>query len=540
MLIFRGGALGALLVVLAGLFGGLPAAQAQGPVGGVTINADIKLSEQGLLEVAETVQVPPGGEFHMAVPLRVALKDKGERRFSVTDISSTGPGTAKVEGDRFSIDAQPGESSYRYTVHNVVNDAPGTQIFRWSGVLNTDVDSITASVISPSYQMGIVDCKIGPVGTSQPCADVRVEPDGVLTLYKEGLRKGDMIDLTLQMPPGTVPANADITGDEPSAFAITTPVLVAFGALLLGLAAAAGYVAWARRQEAAALTAQDTLDPVQHNGNQAQFASPGGVLPGEAGLLLDGSADASDLAATVVDLAVRRYLWVTPVSDSDWRISRVNPPDDQLRGYEQAVYRALLPDGTESVLVSELRAAGRVSGEPVRAALREDAFTRGTLIDRTRRGPAFWLGAALVVAGVAVTVALAITGGHALVGVAIALGGVAALLLPRYLPTRTAAGRQLAGQVRALQRGLDALAPDRIPPADREVIFSRALPFTIVGGRTDNWIRTFRELNPAADRQAGLYWFGGFDRDPNLHRFAGHFPFFITALDGLFGTSSRW
>ncbi|BCK52490.1 DUF2207 family protein [Nocardia wallacei] len=534
MLIFRGGALGALLLVLAGAFAAVPAAQAQEPVDGVTINADIKLSEQGLLEVAETVRVPPGGQFHMAVPLRVALKDKGERRFSVTDISATGAGTAEVEGDRFSIDAQPGESSYRYVVHNTVNDAAGTQLFRWSGVLNTDVASITASVISPSYEMGIVDCKIGPAGSAQPCADVRVEPDGVLTLYKEGLNKGDLIDLTLQMPPGTVPANADITGDEPSAFAITAPVLVAFGVLLAALAAAGGYVAWSRRQDAAALTGQDTLEPVQRNGNQVQFASPEGVLPGEAGLLLDGSADPGDLAATVVDLAVRRYLWVTPVGDSDWRINRVNPADDQLRDYEKAVYRALLPDGTESVLVSELRGTGRVSGEPVRAALRDDALARGTLIDRTRRGPAFWLGVVLVVAGVATTVALAIGGGHALVGVAIALGGVAALLLPRYLPVRTATGRELAGRVRALQRGLDALTADRVPPADRELVFSRALPFTVVGGRADNWIRAFRDLNPAADRQPGLYWFGGFDRDQNLHRFAGHFPYFITALEGLF------
>ncbi|WP_024801075.1 DUF2207 domain-containing protein [Nocardia sp. BMG51109] len=537
MLIIRGGALGALFLVLAGLFA--TSTQAQQPADGVTINADITLNEQGLLGVDQTVQVPPGGEFHMAVPLRVALADKGERRFTVTDIAATGPGTAKVDGDRFGIDAQPGESSYKYTVHNTVNDAPGTQIFRWSGVLNTDVAAIDASVIGPSYQMGIVDCKIGPADAPQPCADVRVEPDGVLSLHKEGLHKGDLIDLTLQLPPGTVPANADISGDEPSAFAITTPVLAAFGVLLVALIAAGGYLVWARRQDAAALAVTETLDPVQHSGKQAQFVSPGGVLPGEAGLLLDGSADPGDLAATVVDLAVRRYIWITPVSDSDWRIDRINPADDQLRAYEQAVYRALLPDGTDSALVSELRGGGRVNGAPVSAALRDDALTRGTLVDRSRRGPAFWLGAVLVVAGVGTTIGLAVTSGHALVGVAIAIGGVAALLLPRYLPERTAAGRELAGQVRALQRGLDSLAPDRVPPGDQELVFSRALPFSVIGGRADNWIRTFRELNPGADRQPGLYWFGGFDRDRNLHRFAGHFPYFITAVEGLFGAARR-
>ncbi|MCM6772633.1 DUF2207 domain-containing protein [Nocardia sp. CDC159] len=532
MLIFRGGALGALVLVLAGLFAGPPAARAQ-PAEGAAITADLKLGDDGLLEVAETVRVPPGGQFHMVLPLRIAQGDNGQRRFSVTGVSATGAGTAKVEGDRFTIDAQPGESSFTYTVHGVVSEAPGTQLFKWTGVLNADVSSIDASVISPSFRMGIADCTIGPPGQAKKCNDVRVEPDGVMFLSQSGLHRGDVLDVTLQLPPGTVPANADIRdGSDSGAFGFTAPVLAAFGVLLTALAACGGYVAWSRRQDAAALAGREAVEPLQRTADRVEFASPEGALPGEVGVLLDGHADAPDLAATVVDLAVRRYIRIAAISDSDWRIIRVNPADEQLRDYEKQVYRTLLPDGTDAVTVTELR--GRPIGEPARAALLRDAVERGVLIDRTRRGLLFWLGAALVTVGITTTVALAISGGHALVGVAIALGGGAALLLPRYLPARTAAGRELVGKVRALQRGLDELRPDRIPPGDRELVFSRALPFTIIGGRADNWIRVFRDIDPSADRRPGLYWFGGFERDRNLHRFAGHFPYFITALEGLF------
>ncbi|MFF0489401.1 DUF2207 family protein [Nocardia sp. NPDC004068] len=531
MLIFRGGALGALVLVLAGMFAGLPA-RAQ-TADGAAITADLKLTDDGLLQVSETVQVPPGGQFHMVLPLRIAQGDSGERRFTVSDVSATGQGTAKTEGDRFTLDSQPGESSFAYTVHGVVSEAPGTQLFKWTGVLNADVSSIDASIISPSYRMGIADCTIGPPGQAKKCNDVRVEPDGVMFLTQEGLHRGDVLDVTLQLPPGTVPPNADIRdGSSSGPFAVTVPVLVAFGVLVAALAALAGFVAWSRRQDAAALVGREQWDPLRQNDNGVEFTSPEGMLPGEAGVLLDGSADAADLAATVVDLAVRRYVRIEPISDADWRVARLNPADDQLRDYEKRVYRAVLPDGTDTVTLSELR--GRALGEPVRAALVSAAVDRGVLVDRTRRGVPFWLGVALVVIGVATTVVLAITGGHALVGVAIALGGVAALLLPRYLPVRTAAGREVVGRVRALQRGLDELRPDRIPPGDRELVFSRALPFTIIGGRADNWIRAFRDLDPSADRQPGLYWFGGFERDRNLHRFAGHFPYFITALEGLF------
>ena len=538
MLNFRGGAFGALLLTAAGIFAAAPSAQAQEPAG-VSIVADIKLSEDGLLEVEETVQVPPGGQFHMAIPLRVAHGEGGERRFSVTDISTTGPGKAETAQEVFSVDAPPGESTFAYTVHGAVSDAPGTQLFHWSGLLNTDVASFDGSIISPSYRMGIVDCTVGAAGSTRKCNDARVEPDGVLTMHEENLHKGDALDVSLQMPPGTVQANADITeGRGSGPFAVTAPVLVSFGLLLLALAAFGGYLMWARRQDAAALTSSATLDPVQRSGRNAEFVSPEGVLPGEAGLLLDGSSDAVDIAATVVDLAVRRYLWIAPAGDSDWRITRVNAADDQLREYEKQVYAALLPDGTDAVLMTELRAPGRLSAEPIRAALRADALARGTLTDHDRRGLAFWLGVVLLVVGVAATVGLAISGGYALVGVAVALGGAAMLMLGRYLPARTAAGRALAAQVKALQNGLDAQRPEEIAGASREMLFSRALPFTIIGGRTDNWIRTFRDLDPSADRQAGLYWFAGFDQDRNLHRFAGQFPYFITALQGLFTTAS--
>ncbi|MEV4128785.1 DUF2207 domain-containing protein [Nocardia sp. NPDC049707] len=535
MLTLRGGTASVLLLAAAGMLAAAPVAHAEPATDGVDIVADLKLSREGVLEVTENVVVPADGSFKMTLPLRLKVGEDVERVFKVTDIDTKGTGTATVANDLFTIDAKPGESTFTYAIHNTVSDAPGTQVFRWLGTINADVASIDASLISPSYEMGVVDCKLGPPGNLRQCSDLQIESDGVLYWRQTDLRKGDNIDLTLQLPPGTVPANADIRDNsEAGAFSFTTPVLVAFGVLLLALAAMAAYVFKTRRENAAAATSSELIDPLLRDGRQVQFTSPDGILPGEAGVLLDEHVDPSDIAATVIDLAVRRYIWITPVSDSDWRIDRVNAPDDQLRDYEKAVYRAVLPDGTDSVTVGQLRAPGRVQSQPVRSAMQADAVERGAFIDRARIGLPVLLGGALIVGGIAATVALALTSGSALVGVAILLAGVATVLLPRFLPVRTAQGRELVRQIRGLQRGLDATTRDQIPPADQELVFSRALPFMVIVGRADNWIRAFRDLNLAADSQPGLYWFGTFERDRNLQRFAGHFPYFITALEGLF------
>ncbi|MEU5406174.1 DUF2207 family protein [Nocardia asteroides] len=538
MLTFRGGAAGALLLASVGLLAAAPVAHTEPAPDGVTITADLTLTEDGVLEVTETVGVPADGNFTMSLPLRLKVGDDVERVFKVTDVTASGAGTATTVNDQFVVEAKPGESKFTYAVHNTVSDMPGTQVFHWLGVVNADIAELDVSVISPSYQMGIVDCKLGPAGSAKPCADVHTEPDGVLYLSQRDIRKGDAIDLTLQLPPGTVPANADVRGgDSDNFFAFTTPVLAAFGALLVALAAMVGYVLLARKRAAAATAGTETFEPLVQQGGRVDFVSPDGVLPGEAGLLLDEHVDPVDIAATVVDLAVRRYLWITPVNargEDDWRISRVNAPDDQLRDYERTVYDMLLPEGTDTVAVRELRAPGRMQLEPVRAAMVADAVATGAFADPKQRALPRWIGGALIALGVIATVALALTTGHALVGVAIALAGVAAVLLPNYLPTRTTLGDNVAGRVRAMQRGLDSVARDRIAPIDQETVFSRALPYTVISGRADNWIRAFRDMDPSADSQPGLYWFAGYDRDRNLHRFAAQFPFFITALEGAF------
>ncbi|MEU4316549.1 DUF2207 domain-containing protein [Nocardia sp. NPDC024068] len=531
MLTFRGGAPALLLALTALVALLLPAAPARAQeTGGAIVDLEMTLGRDGVLDVTERVTVPPGGRFTMSLPLRVQISENSERRFAVTDIEVTGPGTAEVADDLFTVDAGPGESTFRYSVQNTVSDADGSQVFRWFGVLNVDIAEIHASLISPSFEMGIVDCVLGPLGATRPCAQVHIEPDGVLYLDQTNLRKGESVDLTLQIPPGTVPANADITGPGASAFAITGPVVIAFVVLLLALIVLALYLFLVRRQSVPAAP----MEPLDRSSGRTLFSSPAGILPGEAGVLLDGYADPTDIAATVVDLAVRNYLWIGRIGEDEWRIVRVNPADDQLRGYERVFYDALLPAGVPEVTMAELRVPGRLPVEPLRRAMVADAVDRGAFIDPARRRIPLWLGGGLIVLGAAVTVVAALLSGHALVGVAIALAGGALLGAQKFLPVRTAYGRTLTGQVRGLQRGLEQVRSTEIPSGDRELVFSRGLPYMVVWSRADNWVRAFRDIDPSDDDEPGLYWFGGFDDDRDLHRFAVHFPYFITAVETLF------
>lgn len=493
------------------------------PVDGVTIHLDVRLQDNGILEVVQDLVVPDGDDFHMSIPLRVPT-ESGDRDFAVTDIESTGNATAAVTADRFTIDAAPGRSRISYNVAGAVENLPEGQAFRWLGILDTDIAELSATAVSGTYRLGIVNCLAGPVDSDVPCERAYVDPSGVMQFVHHDLRAGDRIDVTLSMPAGTVPVvdASSVTDSESTsgAFAVTAPVVIGFTVLAVVLLTVALYVLRARRRPAGALSSDaGQVGVVVHNA----FASPGGLLPGQAGAVVDERATAAHLAATVVDLAVRGYLWIGR-ADDDWQLVRRNAADDRLRPYEKSVYDAVLASA-ESISVAALTPPSA----DLRRALENDAVAGGWLTDRRRHGVLFWFGAALVVAGAVALPILASTIGHALVGVAVIVAGIGLLLLPRLLPRRTARGDEMAGQIDRLTTYLRTAVRSRIAPADREMVFARSLPYAVALRTTSYWIPAFADLDPAS-----LYWVGGFDGRGDLRDFAGAFPSCIAALERAF------
>ncbi len=484
---------------------------------GVGMEVYASLSDDGILAVTQDLDVPQGGNFQTAVPLKVKAGKDRERIFRVTDVQTTGEVKAEVVDDQFRIDAKPGKSQVKFKVSGTVSETTGAQLFRYVGVVTTPVARFQAYVDSPSYRMGISNCLAGAFGTDTACDEARVLPNGILRVAISNLNPGERVEATMTLPPGTIPApNAEFVQIERSAFALTPPVWAAFGVLAVGLLAAAGYLRAARRRDTAAQAVTGTAEVLVRDGNRVSFASPAGLLPGQAGVVVDESGDAHDVTATVIDLAVRKYLWFTTIADG-WEIRRLNPADDQLSPYERTVYEAVAP--ADAVRLADLQ----ISPKSLRRALVADAEAKGWL--GKRRGLAFWLGVTLVVAGLVAIPLLALTIGHALVGVALLFGGIALLLAPRWLPLRTEKGRELVGQIRGLLNYLQTATAEQVPPPDRLLVFSRSLPFAVALGTSDYWLSAF------ANTQGRIDWFGGYERDRDLRRFTQQLPQFIAALN---------
>ncbi|MBZ2197947.1 DUF2207 family protein [Occultella gossypii] len=507
----------------------------------ITVHVDMVLQDDGSLSVTETIRVPEGMQAERDLPLRIPPADDLMRVFTLADMEVTGAGAAEVVVDALHTTAPPGETEVRYVVSGTVADSADEQLATWypTGWWDTDVAVVTGTFLAATPALSIGYCRAGAPGSTARCTLAAIADGGVLEFEQHDLLGGQRVELGVGLPLRTVPATAE-WDEEPTpvrAFAFTTPALVATGALLLLLLGLAAWVVTARRRDLALLAEGTAVDVITDSDGEPVFSVPYGVLPGTLGTLVDASVDPVDLAASTLDLAVRRYLHIEAVGSTagtiEWTLSRANDPDDQLREFERLLVEGLVP-GDGAVDLGEVAEGSNLDLRGVRAAVYGDLVHARWFAGRQSHRIATWAGGALLLAGLAATIALALTVGHALVGVAAMVAGFGVLLAPRYLPLRTAAGSRVAGDLLAMRPHLRSIEAESIPAAERELLFTRALPYALALGESRTWVSKFAAQSLSDDGTPGIEWLGGFENDADLTRFSASFPHLVAELEAAF------
>lgn len=493
-----------------------------------SINIALKLERDGSLSVTEQVFVQARKTMTRRAPLRIKAGDEQDRVFTIRDVEVTGNATTEITADEFVMTVGEGATTITYKVDGTVTDVAGHQEVRWqvASGWDTKVRLLRASFIAPDQPEAVV-CLAGAFGTDSPCRSALTDSSQVLRVVQESLPAGERVDLTVNLPAGTVGANANFDDiATTNAFALTTASGVGLGGLVL-LFLGGFVLLWLARGRDARALATD-VGPVEllmtGDGGRVAFASPDGVLPGQVGTVVDERVDVADVTATVVDLAVRNYLAVREVGPEEWVLVRRNPADTALTDYERAVYQQVLGDAAEVPLT-----ALRVDLSVVREAMYADVVTRQWFTRRPDHDRSLWstVGILLAVVGAAATVVLALTVGHALLGLTLVVGGLGLALGARMMPARTKRGSVLVQQVRGLLNYLRTTDAATIPPADREMVLSRSLPYAVVLGEVDGWVRRFTDLDTSADGTPGIYWY----ETDTPAEFPTRFATFLLALD---------
>jgi uncharacterized protein (TIGR04222 family) len=324
--------------------------------------------------------------------------------------------------------------------------------------------------------------------------------------------------VVVALPTGVVPSPEPILRERWSlarAYRMDAPRGVAAGALLLAVVGGLGWLGWTRGRDRLFRGSQvdevmggdpslgDRVVPLLDADAAApvEFAPPGDLRPGQIGTLTDERANPLDVTATIVDLAVRGHLVIQEIPKEgwfgkpDWRLIRLDEPEDGLLQFERTLLTGLFRDGSE-VLVSSLRTTFVPRLRKVQEALYRDAMANGWFRDRPDKVRTKWtaLGIAATVVGVAAAIALAALTTWGWLGIPLIVGGVGLLVLAGRMPARTAAGTAMLRRARGFRTVIATADTHLARWAEQENVFTRYLAYAVVFGLTEKWAGAFAGL----------------------------------------------
>lgn len=404
------------------------------------------------------------------------------------------------------------------------------------------INELTVRVEAPA-DIRKINCFTGPLGSNLPCA-VAEASGSTATFAQPNVPPYSGLTFTVALPKGVVPPPTPILEERFSlarAFSLT-PFTVGFGGALLLLIVAG----WAilqyrfgrdRRYTGSAVdtafgsaTGAEELVPLAGKGETpVEFVPPDDLRPGQIGTLIDFSANPLDVTATIVDLAVRKYLVIEELAGEgwtqkpDWKLTKKKEPGDELKDYEREVLEALFRNGDE-VELSDLRQKFGARMRRIQKALTDDAKAQGWFARPPSSTRVQWgcLAVLVLVFGVGLTILLAAFTHDALLGIPVIVAGILLMFGAYWMPQRTAKGTAVLRRADGFRRFIDESEKERARFAERKNLFSEYLPYAIVFGATEKWARAFSGLDDQPPDTSSWY--------VSSHVFT--FAAFSSAIDG--------
>jgi uncharacterized protein (TIGR04222 family) len=506
-----------------------------------SFHSDIAIATDSTLTVTEDIRVDFGslqkhGIFR-TIPLRYRYDGTRDRHYelsvlSVTDGSRPLTYTDSIDSDNEVIKiGDPGfliSGAHRYVITYQVAGAMNS--FADQDELFWNVDgalwpvpkqSVTATVHLPSagaFQKAA--CFQGPTGSKERCTGENV---GSLVNYSStrSLASGEQMSVVTALVKGVVTVPPPMLEARKRIFPFDafdiTPLTV--GLSLLIAIVGIGLVAWnwwAHGRDRAYLTQyyltndprQGTVPLFRHEPVVVEFEVPQNMRPAQLGLILDESADAKDVTATIVDLAVRGYMTIKEVpGDKDWTFTwKAGGQASALLPHEKTLLDALFA-GRKEVSLFELKGKFAPTVKQVEGQIYEDGLARKLFTARPDMARTQWgcLGIALIFIGIAVSVALGLAFGWGLIGAAVLLTGVVLTITFPFMPQRTAAGRDLLQHTLGFRLYMTTAEKYRQQFAAKAQIFTQLLPYAIVFGCVSLWAKAFKGI----DTSASSGWYVG-------------------------------
>jgi uncharacterized membrane protein YgcG len=355
------------------------------------------------------------------------------------------------------------------------------------------IEDATARVVLPEGTTGIrVNAYTGAYGSTASNADTEIAGNGVEVRLRRPLGYHEGFTAAVAWDKGFV--------REPSKFDRVTLFLRSNWVFLFPVAAFVWlFWLWYTRGR----------DP-RRGPIAAQYTPPEGLTPGEAGTLVDNSANMRDINATIVDLAVRGFLRIEEKqsehlmglwSDKDYTFRLLKPRQEwsTLKDHERKLLDGLFPDGVDVMDLSELHNRFYTALPSIRSDLFNALVLRGYYRRRPDSVRQAWIGRGVIIS-VIIAWGGARSGAHfgmaplpfVLAGI---LTGAVICAFGWFMTAHTAEGVDALAHVLGFEDFLNHVEADRFNRTDKTPeMFEKFLPYAMALGVEKNWSKAFQGL----------------------------------------------
>lgn len=234
------------------------------------------------------------------------------------------------------------------------------------------------------------------------------------------------------------------------------------------------------------------------------------LRPAMAGVIVDESADIKEIIATVIDLAVRGYIFIREekktglFGENGITLLKVRPNILDLTAYEQKVMNSLFASGNEVTVSSlENKFYNKIPG--IVSSMHDEAFRLGLFPENVEKTTQEYSGkfmlkpAILVIVGGIMLFLQQVAGffSFCMGFVLILAGGIAAAAMP----AKTVYGKKLSNKYVELKDWMIKY------PLKEERLFDEFLPYAIAFGNLDKWMSKMEALSRG--REIRRSWYSG-------------------------------
>jgi uncharacterized membrane protein len=234
----------------------------------------------------------------------------------------------------------------------------------------------------------------------------------------------------------------------------------------------------------------------------AQYEPPDKLVPAEVGTLIDGSADNKDVSATIIDLAVKKFLKIKRTEEKgflgkniEYTFIRLKDEDPE-KDFEKTVIRGLFSGGTKETKLSDLKNKFYKDLNTAKGQLYKGITEKGYYVSNPNTTRILWM--TLGIFATIGLIALFANFQGAFGFIAGFVSGVIILVFGWLMPAVTMKGARIKEDILGFKDFLSVTETDRLKfhnaPEKNPQMFEKFLPYAMVFGVEKEWSKQFEGI----------------------------------------------